>query len=89
MKQEVSPVVAIVLIIIVLAVIGGVYYMKSSPRSAGNGNEPPPLPPSVGQTLGEIMSKAGKQQGQSAPVTPQNQGPQLGPGGIPMPPRPR
>lgn len=89
MKKEVSPVVAIVVIVLVLVVIAGAYYWRTSSRPASEGGQPPPMPPEVGKTLSEIMSRAGQQQGQSAPVQQQNRGPQLGPGGVPAPPPPR
>lgn len=75
MKKEISPITAIVVIVIVLAIIGGVYFWKTSSRPAAEANQPPPLPPEVGKTLSEIMSKAGTQQGQSAPTGSQTGGP--------------
>lgn len=88
MKKEVSSTVAIVLIVIVVVIIGGFFYFRSRPQAAGGANQPPPLPPSVGQTMSEIMSKAGQQPGQSAPGQHTGQQPQLGPGSVPTPPTP-
>lgn len=91
MKQNVSPVVAVIIIVIVVAVVGGFLWMKTERRApAGPGGAPPPLPAETMKNLSEAMSKAGQQQGTTAP--PGQQGPgtvQLGPGGVPAPPAPR
>jgi len=88
MKQEISPVVAIVLIVLILAVIGGVYYYKTTNVAGSGGSGPPPLNPSTGKTLADVMSRAGSQKGSSAPAAPAGPGaaPVLPQGGIPTPP---
>ncbi len=89
MKQNISPVVAVVIIVIVLAVIGGFYYTRTSrPAPTGPGGGPPPLPAETMKNLSDAMSKAGQQQGTSAPPSQTGPGPVLPQGGTPMPPPP-
>jgi hypothetical protein len=89
MKQNIPPAVAVIIIVIVVVVVGGFLWMKTS-RTAPVGPQggPPPLPAETMKNLSEAMSKAGKQQGTSAPNAPSGPGVQLGPGGVPAPPPP-
>lgn len=89
MKQEISPVVAVILIVVILAAIGGIYFWRTGSVAGSAGDGPPPMPPGAAEQLGEAMKRAGQQQGASAPAGPAKSGPVLGPGGVPTPPTPR